>query len=75
LILEKKKQRQMIIVTHNANIPVNGDAEYIVSLKMENNNSNINENGCIDKQEIKQEICDIMEGSKNAFEMRSKRYL
>ena len=30
--------------------------------------------GSVDKKEIKKEICDVMEGSEAAFDMRSRRY-
>lgn len=33
LIRAAKQQRQVIVVTHNANIPVNGDAELIIALQ------------------------------------------
>lgn len=69
-----KEKRQLIVVTHNANIPVNGDAEYIISMDTESKNLKILHEGTIDKITIKKEICDVMEGSEQAFNMRSKRY-
>ena len=69
-----KENRQIIIVTHNANIPVNADAEYIVSMDSESSYLKVLTNGSVDKSEIKKEICDVMEGSQAAFDMRSKRY-
>lgn len=78
LIVERlkvaKEKRQIIIVTHNANIPVNGDAEYIISMDSESKYLKILADGCVDKSEIKKEICDVMEGSEAAFDMRSRRY-
>jgi len=69
-----KENRQIIIVTHNANIPVNGDAEYIISMDSESKYLKILTDGSVDKKEIKKEICDVMEGSEAAFDMRSRRY-
>lgn len=69
-----KENRQIIVVTHNANIPVNGDAEYIISMDSESKYLKILADGSVDKSEIKKEICDVMEGSEAAFDMRSKRY-
>ena len=42
-----KDKRQIIIVTHNANIPVNGDAEYVISLASESRNLRIQAEGSI----------------------------
>lgn len=77
LIVEKlreiKKKRQVIVVTHNPNIPVNGDAEYIISMQSSTNlQSEIH--GTIDKSNVKKEICEIMEGGIEAFRIRAQRY-
>jgi len=69
-----KENRQLIVVTHNANIPVNGDAEYIISMDTESEKLKILNEGSVEQAEIKKEICDVMEGSEQAFNMRSKRY-
>lgn len=69
-----KENRQIIIVTHNANIPVNGDAEYIISMDSESKFLKVLTDGSVDTTSIKKEICDVMEGSEDAFDMRSKRY-
>jgi uncharacterized membrane protein len=69
-----KENRQIIVVTHNANIPVNGDAEYIISMDTESKKLKILNEGTVEQTAIKKEICDVMEGSEQAFNMRSKRY-
>jgi len=69
-----KENRQLIVVTHNANIPVNGDAEYIISMDTESKKLKILNEGTVEQTAIKKEICDVMEGSEQAFNMRSKRY-
>ena len=69
-----KEQRQIIVVTHNANIPVNGDAEYIISMDSQSLHVNVQNAGTIDNSIIRKEICDVMEGTEYAFEMRSKKY-
>ena len=73
-VKQAKQKRQLIIVTHNANIPVNGDAELINSLNSESRYLNILYSGSLDQKFIKKEICEVMEGSEFAFEMRAKRY-
>ncbi len=69
-----KSKRQIIVVTHNANIPVNGDAEYIVSMDSETDKIKTKYEGTMDDENIRKEICDIMEGTQDAFEMRAKKY-
>ena len=68
-----KEKRQVIVVTHNANIPVNADAEYVIVLSSEST-MKVEFNGSVDSRDIQNEICNIMEGGKTAFEMRNKRY-
>lgn len=69
-----KEYRQIIVVTHNANIPVNGDAEYIISMSTDSEKLKVLHTGTVEQAEIKKEICDVMEGSEEAFDMRYKRY-
>jgi predicted ATPase len=69
-----KSKRQIIVVTHNANIPVNGDAEYVISLASESRNLRIQAEGSIENSEVKNEICDVMEGGISAFKIRAARY-
>ncbi len=69
-----KEQKQIIVVTHNANIPVNGDAEYITSMDSQTLKVQIKCEGTLDESDIRKEICDVMEGTEYAFEMRAKKY-
>lgn len=73
-LLETKNSRQIIVVTHNANIPVNGDSDYIISLNSESKYLEILHEGTVEQSEIKKEICDVMEGGQQAFDFRSRRY-
>lgn len=78
LIVDKirqiKENRQVIIVTHNANIPVNGDAEYVVSMSSDTHNLKIQAEGTVEKAAVKNEICEVMEGGVEAFRTRAQRY-
>jgi DNA repair ATPase RecN len=78
LIVERlkssKENRQIITVTHNANIPINGDAELIVAMDSTSKNVAVYRTGSIENKDIKDEICTVMEGGERAFIMRSKRY-
>lgn len=69
-----KESRQIIVVTHNANIPVNGDSEHIIVMDAESKHIKPLACGCIEEQPIKDAICEIMEGGIDAFDMRSRRY-
>lgn len=71
---ECKSKRQIIVVTHNANIPVNGDAELTITMNSQSRKVELCKIGTIENEEIKQEICDVMEGGKDAFLMRANRY-
>jgi predicted ATPase/histidinol phosphatase-like PHP family hydrolase len=72
-IRENKQLRQLIIVTHNPNIVVNGDAELVHVLKFEGGQIQIDRQGGLEESEIRQAICDIMEGGKDAFDKRYRR--
>lgn len=64
----------MIIVTHNANIAVLGDAELIVPLRGASDLAIIRDRGSIDTKETKEIVCTILEGGKKAFLRRQKVY-
>jgi ABC-type lipoprotein export system ATPase subunit/histidinol phosphatase-like PHP family hydrolase len=69
-----KEQRQVIIVTHNANIAVLGDAELIIPLKSTSIKSHVLSAGSIDRQETREICCEILEGGKRAFIQRQDIY-
>ena len=69
-----KRNRQIIVITHNANIPVNGDAEYITSMDSDSVSVKKKYEGTLDRAEIRSEICDVMEGREFAFSMRAHKY-
>ena len=74
LLRRRKFFRQVIIATHNANIPVNGDAELIVALGAKNRLGDVLDIGSIDQPGIKNQVSVIMEGSVEAFRLRRERY-
>lgn len=78
LIVEQLKRskefRQVIVVSHNANVPVNGDSEHIVIMNPESKHIEKLEEGSIDKEAVKDFVLKVMEGGKDAFDFRSKRY-
>jgi dihydroxyacetone kinase DhaKLM complex PTS-EIIA-like component DhaM len=68
-----KSRRQLVIVTHNANIVVNGDAELVHVLRFAGGQVQLAESGGLEEERIRSAICDIMEGGRQAFEKRYKR--
>ena len=75
-IVAAKHKRQLLFSSHNANIAVNGDAELILTFDHNPDKSagEIIGSGSIDKEEIKLQVKDIMEGGVKAFEMRKTKY-
>ena len=95
---KKKNDRQIILVTHNANIVLGSDAEEIIvanqegtnspnenfrfeyrSGSIENNSVILDENGLpkkgiLNSQGIQGHICEILEGGKEAFNVRKDKY-
>lgn len=97
-IREKKTVRQIILVTHNANIVLGCDAEEVIVANQKGANSPNNQyrfeyrSGSIENTEarkdnngkiiygilnskgMQQHICEILEGGKDAFDTRKKKY-
>lgn len=74
LLRRRKFLRQIIIATHNANIPVNGDAELIIALGVKDRLGTVLVAGSIERPEVKGQVSVIMEGSVEAFRLRRERY-
>jgi AAA domain len=64
--------RQVVFVTHNPNIPVLGDAERVFVLESDGHNARLRRVGTID--ECKDDIETILEGGREAFLQRKRRY-
>lgn len=69
-----KERRQVIIVTHNANIAVLGDAEQLIVFKSNSDQSKIVARGSIDDTDARDAACKILEGAREAFTRRAKIY-
>lgn len=70
---EMKQRRQVIVVTHNANIVVNGDAELVVALDVRHGQTRTICEGSLQESNVRAEICNIMEGGEKAFDERYRR--
>ncbi|MGA2659981.1 MAG: phosphoesterase, partial [Verrucomicrobiota bacterium] len=77
---EEKRRRQFILATHNANIPVLGDAELILGLFPKGEAGQGHAElpakymGSIDSGPVQDLVEDVLEGGKEAFETRRKKY-
>jgi hypothetical protein len=69
-----KERRQIVIVTHNANIAVLGDAEQIIVMKSQSDRGFITARGSIDDPTTRAAACGILEGAKEAFIRRARVY-
>jgi hypothetical protein len=80
IMRQEKRRRQFIFSTHNANIPVLGDAELILGLAAsgegKEGNAKIAQEhmGSIDSKPVRELVEEILEGGKEAFEMRRSKY-
>lgn len=94
---KKKEERQIILVTHNANVVVGADSELVI-VANQNGNNTPNANGVkfqyiegslentftnsditedtpvLYRCGIREHVCDIVEGGKDAFIQREKKY-
>ena len=96
---KKKQERQIIVVTHNANVVVGADAEEVIIANQAGDDTpnyskqfeyrcgaieNVSPiygddgeilRGVLNQKGIQEQICDILEGGKEAFELRQRKYL
>ena len=73
---ENKIKRQYILATHNANIPVFGDAEQIITMEENEGHGIVSPDGVgsIDDDSVKRNVISILEGGRSAFKMREEKY-
>ena len=72
-IRELKHNRQLVFVTHNANIPVLGEAEHVVVMSMQSpKRAAFPLQGDVDT--AKKPILRILEGGAEAFRLRQRKY-
>jgi len=69
-----KEKRQVILVTHNANIAVLGDAELLLPMKRTGDGGQVFDSGSIDRAETKKAALNILEGGEIAFQRRREIY-
>lgn len=72
---KSKSRRQIIVVTHNANIVVNGDAELVIPMAFRKGQIQMDSVGGLQDIAIRKKVCEVMEGGEKAFRNRYKRVL
>lgn len=94
-LIDTKKNRQIILVTHNPNVVIGADAENVIIANQHSNleknrngkkfqyingsieNTSTRDETCeyvLESQGIREHIFDVLEGGKEAFEKREKKY-
>ncbi|MGR9408064.1 TrlF family AAA-like ATPase [Rhizobium leguminosarum] len=84
LLQTTKRKRQLIFATHNPNFVVNGDADKVIALtpniepdrpeSSEAAQVEIEADGAIETPSVRTTITDTMEGGRDAFELRGRKY-
>ena len=69
-----KERRQVIVVTHNANIAVLGDSELIFPMRRNGDKGEVADRGSIDRSETRVAVQNILEGGELAFRKRKEIY-
>lgn len=78
LFVEAKSHRQVIMVTHNANLVINTDADQIIIAEAGPHPHGAlppisYRSGGLENSDIRKAVCDILEGGESAFQERARR--
>nr|WP_209046925.1 AAA family ATPase [Rhizorhabdus histidinilytica] len=78
LFVEAKSHRQVIMVTHNANLVINTDADQIIIAESGPHPQGAlppitYTSGGLESASIRKAVCDILEGGEGAFQERARR--
>jgi hypothetical protein len=82
ILRRERDRRQVLVATHNANIPVAGDAELIVALDTQEESvagrtdlrCRVVANGFVDNPLVSDQVKVILEGGEVAFKLRQQKY-
>jgi len=74
MLRKVKSTRQLIMTTHNANLPVNGDAELVYAFEAKHGHGEMLAAGGLDQGDVTKAVLDIMEGTEEAFRRRREKY-
>ena len=78
LFVEAKSHRQVIMVTHNANLVINTDADQIIIAESGPHPHGAlppitYTSGGLESASIREAVCNILEGGEGAFQERARR--
>ena len=74
-VLEAKKNRQVILITHNPNLAIACDSELIICSEKSHSENRIEYfEGAIEDNIIKEKVIDVLEGTMPAFDLRTIKY-
>ena len=75
---EARKRRQIIIVTHNANLVVNTDVDQVIFVSSEVLEDGLPKicyrSGSLENEDVRNLVCMTLEGGEDAFRERERRY-
>ena len=74
MLRKVKSKRQLIMATHNANLPVNGDAELVYAFEARSGKGESLACGGLDQANVTKAVLDVMEGTEEAFRRRREKY-
>jgi AAA domain, putative AbiEii toxin, Type IV TA system len=74
-----RRRRQVIVVTHNANLVVNTDADQVIIASSTRNMAYAlpriaYKSGGLEDREVRDQVCRILEGGEAAFRLRERKY-
>ena len=71
---DQSSQRQIILATNDASIPVMGDAELVIPLEARDDHAYVIGQASIDDRSIQELIKTILQGGEEAFQQRAEKY-
>lgn len=70
---EIKRQRQLLVSTHNANVVVTSGAENVLVLEHQQSAPQVTTEGTLQTPSVKENVCEILEGGEEAITTRYRR--
>jgi len=70
-----KEKRQFILTTHNASVGVASDSDNFIVLKSTSSRGAVDCYGAIDREKVKKEVIQHLEGGPLPYDLRHKKYL
>ena len=67
-------RREVIVVTHDANVVANGDVDLVIQLEATAQCSRVECMGAIEEPDVREAIVRIVDGGKGAFALKRRKY-